>query len=142
MKSKISISLVVALALLPLSICAQILDPVKWNFSSEQVTQSEANEAKTYLIQLSATIDNGWHIYAQEAGDGPIPTTISFEDNDQIKLIGPVEEKGNRIQEYDQVFDSELAFFENEVTFVQKVAVLKSTVLKGSIEFMVCDDEQ
>lgn len=137
MKSRIT--LLFALALLPLSVFAQILTPVSWKFSAEPVAQSDSG--KTYLIHIKAAIDPGWHVYAQKAGTGPIPTTVTFEDNNNIKLTGSVIEKGNTIQKYDEVFSSELRYYENAVDFVQKVIVKKSTVIKGSIEFMVCNDE-
>lgn len=141
------IMLFIVLALLPLSISAQILTPVKWTFSATPVAVADSGNTKTYLIHLKATIDPGWHLYAQKAvtgsgtGSGPIPTTVTFEDNDNISLSGVVEEKGDKIQKFDKVFGSELNYYENAIDFVQKVKVNKSTVVKGSIEFMVCNDE-
>lgn len=139
MKNKLF--LITLLALFPLSLSAQILKPVSWEFSKEAVKQ-DTSPVKTYLIHLKAYIDKGWHVYAQKAGNGPIPTSITFEDNPNVKIIGLVKEVGNKIQEFDKVFSSELSFFEEEVDFVQKVQVTKSTVLKGTIEYMVCDDQQ
>ncbi len=139
MKNKIII--LTLLAFLPLGMNAQILKPVSWSFTKEAVDQ-DTSQQKIYKIHLKAGINPGWHVYAQQAGEGPIPTTITFEDNDHLKLLGGVEEVGNKIQEYDKVFDSELSFFENEVDFVQKVAVDKSSILKGNVEFMVCNDEE
>src|SRR5699024_3099060 len=129
------------LAFLPLGMNAQILKPVSWSFSKEAVKQ-DTSQQKIYKIHLKASINPGWHVYAQQAGEGPIPTTITFDENDHLKLLGGVEEVGNKIQEYDKVFDSKLSFFENEVDFVQKVAVDKSSILKGSVEFMVCNDHE
>lgn len=141
MKSRII--LIALLALLPIGISAQILKPVSWNFSAKAAPDSLNNQGeKTYMIHLTATIDPGWHVYAQQAGEGPIPTTISFEDNDHLNLIGEVEEKGDKISEFDKVFNSELNFFEKRVDFIQKVVVKRSTVLKGTVAFMVCDDKQ
>ena len=129
------------LFLLPLGVFAQILSPVKWQFSAKPVDQAASDSIKSYAVHLQATIDPGWHVYAQQAGEGPIPTTISFTDNPDVRLSGDVQEKGKVVEEFDKVFNSELRYFENEVDFVQQVAVTKSTVLKGTIEFMVCNDE-
>src|SRR5699024_4052761 len=129
------------LALFPLSLSAQILKPVSWEFSKDVVKQ-DTSPVKTYLIHLKAYIDKGWHVYTQKAGNGPIPTSVIIEENPNIKIIGQVKEVGNKIQKYDNVFISELSFFEEMVDFVQKVQVTKSTVLKGAIEYMVCDDQQ
>lgn len=122
------------LAAFPLFTQAQIMDPVKWNFSAQKTGDQE------YTLHLKATIDPGWHVYSQNAGNGPIPTTITFEDNPAVELIGKVEEKGDKIETFDKVFDSELRFYENEVDFVQKVKIKEGAVLKGTLEFMVCND--
>lgn len=119
---------------LPLFAGAQILDPVKWNFSSQKTGDQE------YTLHMKATIEPGWHLYAQDAGDGPIPTTFTFKDNSSAELIGKVEEKGKEIKTFDKVFNSELRFYENEVEFIQKVKIKDGAVVKGTLEYMVCND--
>jgi len=46
---------------------AQIENPVKWAYSATRVSD------KVYEIHMTATIDPKWHIYAQDAGEGPEP---------------------------------------------------------------------
>jgi thiol:disulfide interchange protein DsbD len=89
---------------------------------------------------MKAAIDPGWHVYAQNAGDGPIPTSFTFEDNPDVELIGKVQEKGKEIKTFDKVFNSELRYYAEEVDFVQQVKVKGNTTLKGTLEFMVCND--
>lgn len=120
--------------LLPVLTNAQILNPVHWNYTVEKVNDS------IYNLHMKASIDQGWHVYSQDAGEGPIPTSFTFEDNAQAELIGEVEEKGKEVKTFDKVFNSELRYYENEVDFVQKVKVKGSTTLKGKLEFMVCND--
>lgn len=133
MKGRIKIWILCALSA-PVFAQAQILDPVKWNYSATQINDS------TYALNMKAAIDPGWHVYSQNAGDGPIPTSFSFDNNPQVRLVGGVEEKGKEIKTYDKVFKSELRFYANEVDFVQKVVVKGNAHLKGSLEFMVCND--
>jgi thiol:disulfide interchange protein len=118
--------------LFPFLISAQILTPVKWSFS--QAMTSDNN----YELKFTAKIDKTWHIYSQNIGDnGPVPTKFTFQTNPDAELIGkPDEPKGH--EEHDPNFDMKLVWFENEVTFTQKVKITKTTKLKGNVEYMVC----
>lgn len=117
---------------------AQMANPVKWNYTIEKVSD------KVYEVKIIAIIDKGWHLYAQDAGDGPEPTTITFENNPMFKLDGAVKEIGKLRKEYDPNFDSELKFYSNEVTFVQRITMRSNvaTVVKGNVNFMVCNDRK
>jgi len=117
---------------------AQILTPVKWSFSTKQVSAGEVQ------LILKATIDKTWHLYSQqEYKDGPVPTSFSFEKSKNYELIGKVTEP-KAIEEYDPNFDLVLKYFADEATFTQKIRVLtdKDFVVKGFLEFMCCDDKQ
>ncbi|NLR56608.1 hypothetical protein HGH93_00750 [Chitinophaga polysaccharea] len=132
--------LLTALALfaLPILASAQIENPVKWSFSAKKVN------ANTYEVHAIATIEAGWHLYAQEAGEGPVPTSFKFTKNPLATLDGKVTETGKLHKAFDKNFNSELKYYENTVDFVQKVTVKgkAATKVKGSVEFMVCDDHQ
>jgi len=54
---------------LPILASTQIKNPVKWSFASKK------NNDKTYELHMTAAIDPGWHLYAQEAGKGPANIT-------------------------------------------------------------------
>lgn len=92
-------------------------------------------------IEIKATIKEGWHLYSQHLKEniGPIPTTFSFQSSSDFQLIGKVIEP-QPIQKYDAVFESNLEFFEKEVTFIQKIRAIKPTQLEGTISFMVCSE--
>ncbi|GEP91033.1 Disulphide bond corrector protein DsbC [Chitinophaga terrae (ex Kim and Jung 2007)] len=132
--------LLTALALfaLPILASAQIENPVKWSFTAKKVN------ATTYEVHATATIDKGWHLYAQEAGEGPVPTSFKFTKNPLVVTQGKVEEVGKLHKNFDKNFNSELKYYESTVDFVQKVTVKgkAATKVKGSVEFMVCDDHQ
>ncbi|RFS24496.1 hypothetical protein DVR12_04610 [Chitinophaga silvatica] len=132
--------LLTALALfaLPILASAQIENPVKWSFTAKKV------DATTYEVHATATIEKGWHLYAQEAGEGPEPTSFKFTKNPLATLQGKVEEVGKLHKSFDKNFNSELKYYENNVDFVQKVTVKgkAATKVKGTVTFMVCDDHQ
>ncbi len=97
-----------------------------------------------YEVSITANLDPKWHIYAQDAGEGPAPTTISFTKNPLVSTEGKVKEVGSLEKEYDKNTGSVLKFYSSKVTFVQKVKLRAnvSTVLKGSINYMVCNDRK
>jgi DsbC/DsbD-like thiol-disulfide interchange protein len=116
---------------------AQILDPVKWTFGAKKTSKNEAT------IFIKATIDQGWHIYSQNIEEGgPVPTKFSFTKSRDYDLVGKTVEP-KAISNYDEMFGMEIAYFDNEVVFQQKIKLKKGqTVVKGKLEFMVCDDER
>lgn len=118
----------------PGPVLGQVLNPVKWTFSATK------GDSGRYELHLTAAIDPGWHIYSQDAGDGPIPTSFTFSDNPSVMPEGSVAEKGKEISKYDKVFHSTLRYYEHDVDFVQRVRVTGATTLQGSLEYMVCND--
>jgi hypothetical protein len=117
----------------------QILTPVTWTWKAEQTGKGE------YKLIFTAKIAAKWHTYGQYIGDGgPVPTKISFDaKNKDVQLIGKTSETGTKAHEgHDPVFDMQLKYFEENMICEQKVKVLKDTKLKGTIEFMACDDSR
>lgn len=117
---------------------AQINNPVIWSYSAKKIAD------KTYEIHMTATINGNWHLYAQDAGEGPEPTTFSFTKNPLITFDGDVKEIGKMEKSFDKNFNSVLKYYANKVDFVQKIKVRSSvaTVVKGSVNYMVCNDRQ
>ncbi|HSN62308.1 MAG TPA: protein-disulfide reductase DsbD domain-containing protein [Ferruginibacter sp.] len=117
---------------------AQIENPVKWSYTAKKISD------KVYDVYVTATLSPKWHIYAQDAGEGPEPTSLMFGKNPLLKLDGKVKEEGKIEKQYDENFKSELKFYSNKVSFVQRVKLKStvSTVIKGSINYMVCNDRK
>ena len=116
---------------------AQILNPVKWHFYSQKIGAGQ------YIVHMKATIDQGWHVYAQKAGNGPVPTSFTFHPDSRLQLYGQVREIGKLEQAYDSNFRSNLKFYENQVDFVQYVRAKAGIgAIKGSLEFMVCNNHE
>lgn len=117
---------------------AQILKPVKWSFATEQNGDKEA------VLVFKAKIEDKFHIYSQFlVGDGPIPTTFTFEPSSKYELTGKVEE-GKAIEEFDPNFDMKLKYFNNSAEFRQKIKIKndKTFNVKGVLNFMACDDHR
>ncbi len=129
--------LLLVLMTTPFLLNAQILKPVHWSYSKQKLGQDQ------YIIHMKATIDPGWHIYAQDAGEGPVPTSFTFKKNDKLVFKGQVRGVGKLEKSYDKAFGSVLKYYENKVDFVQYVqAKPGAKTVEGSLEYMVCNDEQ
>jgi hypothetical protein len=117
---------------------AQVENPVTWVYSAKKIS------ADVYELHMTATLQPKWHIYAQAAGDGPVPTSFSFDKSPLIKLDGNVKEAGKMLKEYDPNFKSTLNFYANKVDFVQKIKMkaLATTMAKGKVTYMVCNDQK
>ncbi len=122
------------------SLSAQILNPVKWSFSSKQVSDKE------FDLVFTANIQDGWNIYSQylERNDGPIPTSFNFSKGAHFVTKGKTEEsKENRKSEHDDIFDMVLTKYSKKATFTQRVVVNDfSKPVEGYLEFMTCDDHR
>ncbi|MBI1287409.1 MAG: DUF255 domain-containing protein [Flavobacteriales bacterium] len=116
----------------------QLLEPVTWTFSKKELGDGE------YELQFKASIEEHWHVYSMHLPDETmtLPTEFQFDSLKGIELVGGVTEHEPIIQ-FDPVNEEELAWFENEVTFTQKVKLTEpSGSVKGAVNFMACDDKQ
>ncbi|RLD74118.1 MAG: disulfide bond formation protein DsbD [Bacteroidetes bacterium] len=115
---------------------AQILEPVKWSFSTEQISDTE------FDLVFKADIETKWHLYSQDIPMTPPATSFTFEQSDAYELVGETKEESDVIEEYDPNFEMVLKYFAFEAVFKQRVKILSSAPVKitGSLEFMCCDD--
>ena len=115
---------------------SQILEPVEWSTSVEKISDD------TYILVSKTNIEKGWHLYAQDVPeDGPIPTTFSYNLDEEVVLLGLTKELEGHIVD-DPVFLMKIKYFEEYAEFRQAIKVSNnrlSSVL-GEVEFMVCDD--
>ncbi len=133
-----NVILVMMLLMFTALVNAQIINPVKWDHTAVKI------DSKTYELHLNAIIDDSWHMYAQDAGEGPEPTTISFTINPLISFDGKVKEVGKLQSAYEKYFRSISRYYEKNVDFVQKIKLRSSaaTVVNGKIRFVVCNERK
>ena len=131
---KIIVTLLSLLGVLGMN--AQMVDPV--HFTSKLKTE---NGVEAEII-FHATIDNGWHVYSTEIGNGgPTEATFNVVKMDGAELVGKLTPKGKVIKKMDKLFDMELKYFENEVTFVQKLRFTKPDYdIDCYLEYGACSD--
>ncbi|MCB0570441.1 MAG: hypothetical protein KDC66_11780 [Phaeodactylibacter sp.] len=127
------------LSLYALALAAQPTEnPVQWTFVADVASEGEAE------LTFKAAISPGWYLYAQFIGDeGPIPTSIVFEDAEGMELLGPAVEEGHKVEGMDDLFGIYITKFKDEAVFRQRIKRSKELkAISGYIEFMVCDDEK
>jgi len=116
---------------------AQIVVPVKWEFKTK-VTGTNTAE-----LQFVATIDRGWHLYSQHLPEGgPMPTEFKFEKLNGVQLIGTTTEPAAH-EVFDEMFQMKVKYFDNSVTFVQKIKLTidKPVLVSGVLSYQTCNDE-
>ena len=120
----------------------EFLDPVKWEVSVEN------ESGNRYNIKMTATIEEGWHLYSQiqfgEEFEGPIRTEFFYNASDStFTLAGPTQEPKIK-PVFDPVFELDVIYFEEEVSFVQPIDVINPEGLKvvAEVYYSVCDDEK
>lgn len=126
-----------AVILSALAAKSQILKPVTWSYAAKKTSATEAT------VFIKATIDEGWHLYSQTVKEGgPVKTTFTFPASPAYTLVGKTIEPKS-ISRFEETFSMNVNFFEKSVVFQQKIKLKgKNAVVKGSVEFMTCDDKQ
>ena len=121
-------------------VSAQTLNPVSWTFTSKKISSN------VYELQMTATIQNGWHLYSQNQPDDAIaiPTAFSFNKNPLLAFDGKVKEVG-KLQKYkDEKLGVSANQYSEKVVFVQKIKLKgkAKTNVTGKLEYQTCNDEK
>ena len=118
----------------------QAQNPVNWKFSAKKIAD------KIYEIHMTASMDNGWHIYSQSqpADAIAIPTKIAFNNNPLVKIEGKVKEIGKVEKFHDASINVSANQYSKTVNFVQKVTLKAAakTNISGIVTYQTCDDKQ
>ena len=120
-----------------LSAMAQMMDPVHFTTQLKDLKNGEAE------LVFKATIDAGWHVYSTGLGnDGPISASFHQTKMDGVETVGKLQARGKEIKQFDKLFEMEVRYFENAVTFVQKIRFTKPKYdIDCYIEYGACNDQ-
>ena len=131
------LSFILMLMVAAITAQAQMVDPV--HFTSE-LKMGKGAEAE---IVFTGKIDAGWHVYSTDLGqDGPIEATFNAVKMEGVEKVGKLTPRGKEIKKFDEMFGMELKFFENAVTFVQKVKFTQPQYsIDCYLEFGACNDK-
>ena len=116
---------------------AQMMDPVHFTTQMKDLKNGEAE------LVFKATIDAGWHVYSTGLGnDGPISASFHKNKMDGAEPVGKLQARGKEIKQFDKLFEMEVRYFEQAVTFVQKIKFTKPKYdIDCYIEYGACNDQ-
>jgi thiol:disulfide interchange protein DsbD len=128
---------ILLLFLISFTAFSQILNPVKWEYGSEKISETE------YNLIFVAKIDYHWALYSQFVEEGgPLPTVFSFTPTPDFERIETVKElDANKVTQFDSVFEMVVSKYYDKAIFKQRINIKSSDFsLNGNIDFMTCDD--
>ena len=115
-----------------------------WAFGQEKIQWSFEFNPYPASLQISAKIENGWHLYALylDPNIGPVPTQIVLEKNKAVKILNSFEASTKAKQSYDPNFGAEVSYFEQSFEASNRIVVKKTTTARGELTYMLCDDKR
>lgn len=113
-------------------------DPSHWAYGLKKLA------GNNYEVHLLATIDDGWHIYAQKQPPSAVATAtkIAFVMQSGLALVGKSAELGKK--ETYTIKEAGVINYEysGKVDFVQKVSIKAGIKeIKGNITYQTCTHE-
>jgi len=125
--------------LLTTTLFGQFQNPVKITATVDE----SARAGEVVHVELIATIEEGWHIYAlDDAGEGPIATSITVA-GDVVSRLGKIVEE-EPIEKFDEGFDNITRYYDGSTRFSIPVQ-LDGNISPGianltvSINYQVCN---
>jgi thiol:disulfide interchange protein len=128
---------VISFLIITFSASAQVYDPVTWDFSYV------SKGSHQFELVFTASIEEHWHIYAMDLPDGgPIPTSFSFDTVPAFRLEGRAFEVTKPEEVMDEAFGFRIKTYSGTAEFRQTiVAIAPSFTVKGTVNFMACNNE-
>lgn len=135
---KLFVCLLVAfVAIMPFGAKAQIVDPVKWAFSIEEVNETE------FDLVATATVDPEYHIYSTSMPElGPMPTVFEIEPDEFYELVGTGRDVTPGHKFYDDIFEVEYVQFAGTAAYAQRLKKLTDQpfTVVGDISYQACKE--
>lgn len=103
----------------------------------------EDNGTPEKKLMLTATIQQGWHVYDQDMPeDGPNSLEFVFYKLEGARQVGKFVPNSKAHEEYDKMFGMNLRWYEKQVTFTQKLEVTDAAKFKVEVEVVssACND--
>ena len=121
-----------------------VADPITWALAVQPAGATAAPGGKITLA-LTATIDEGWHLYSikLEPG-GPVPTAITIPDGQPFSLAGEIAEP-LPASSFDGNFNKVLEYHETKAVFTiplkaAAAAPAGKQTARVSISYQTCND--
>lgn len=129
---------VLLLSLLSVQGFGQMLkDDSKWTFEAKKKSGNQ------YELIVHLKLPKDWHIYAfKPGGDGSlVPPEIKFRANKNVKLEGPVKERGKLISGPLEGIDGIVNEYKGNVDYVQLATITGNTTVTGTYMYQICNEQ-
>lgn len=96
----------------------------------------------TLKVTFSLSIADGWHVYSTKLqGDGPTQAEIVLDSISGAVALDDLQFEGKEEEKYDNLFDMQVRYFSDRVSFVQRYIVDDNYYIEGALQYGACDDE-
>jgi thiol:disulfide interchange protein len=127
----------------PFVLFGQRLDPIQWTLSTKA---TRAAPGATLPLQLTAKMQEGWHLYSLTTPrGGPIPTTVALAENPAVKRSVLYQPKP--LRKFDPNFNLDTETFGEEAVFLISAqlngdAPIGELGLTAAVRYQACSDRQ
>ncbi len=116
-------------------------DPITWTATSSP--QKPLTKGAKFNVNLQATIQSGWHLYAMDQPEGgPIATEITLPDGQPFAFAGTITAP-KPLKVFDANFKMPVEFYLEKVRFrvPMELDQTTSTTLQLRIRYQCCNDK-
>lgn len=112
-----------------------------WSTGQSEIAWSGAYNKETGKAQITAVLEEGWHVYSMFVDEmsGPVSTKFELSVNSLVEVISAVTEPTPLVS-YDENFAAELQYFEKTVIFEQELIIKHTTELLYTVTYMICNE--
>src|SRR5215471_4352069 len=121
---------------------AQAQTPVHWKLAP--APNAKAEPGKSITLVLTATIDDGWHLYAMTEPPGPIALTFDIDKSGPFTLANAITESAPT-KKFDPNFNVMTEYHATTATFTIPLAIADTAPLGPqafalTVRYQTCND--
>ena len=128
-----------ALFFLASSVFGQKVPSADWSYA---ITKRDVKVGEVIEVIFATPIPEGYHIYSNDYGDcPPVKAHFTYNENSSFDLVGGAKAIGSH-HYTDDIFECEVADFENKAEFRQQIKLLSSNPnIEGVLEYQMCTSD-
>jgi len=121
------------------AVFGQKVPSANWSYT---ITNSNVKVGDAIEVVFTTSIPEGYHIYSNDYGDcPPVKAAFTYNQNSSFELVGSAKAIGSH-HYVDEIFECEVADFENKAEFRQRIKLLSSNPnIEGVLEYQMCTSD-
>ncbi len=119
------------------------VQPVQW--AGAAVPKTAARVETTIIIELSAEVQEGWHVYGlTQLSGGPTPLRVTLDANEVVQVAG-VTSGSAPVKKHDAAFDLDTELYDRSFTLhlpaqINQNVAVGTKLVSVSVRFQACND--